>query len=186
MRRFFFSLICLLAVTNYCSAQYAIKGVVMDTLNSTPVCYSSVVIFRGADSVIEAFGRTDGGGKIDVQVAKPGKYLIRATAPNFADYFDVIQVTGPVTDLGTMPLVSKARLLKEFVFVRQIAAIKIKGDTTEYVADSFRTKENATVEDLLKKLPGIQVDKNGKITAQGTEVKKILVDGEEFFSMTQK
>ncbi|NDC43069.1 MAG: TonB-dependent receptor, partial [Chitinophagia bacterium] len=65
---------------------------------------------------------------------------------------------------------------------QQIAAIKIKGDTTEYVADSFATKQNATVEDLLKKLPGIQVDKNGKITAQGSEVKKILVDGEEFFS----
>ncbi|MBS1660875.1 MAG: outer membrane beta-barrel protein, partial [Bacteroidetes bacterium] len=60
-------------------------------------------------------------------------------------------------------------------------AIRLKGDTTEFNADSFRTQPNASVEDLLKKLPGIQVDKNGKITAQGEAVKKVLVDGEEFF-----
>ena len=79
-------------------------------------------------------------------------------------------------------MVSKEHLLKEFVITKQIAAIKIKGDTTEYMADSFKVKENANVEDLLKKLPGIQVDKNGQITAQGETVQKILVDGEEFFS----
>src|SRR5206468_11006586 len=86
------------------------------------------------------------------------------------------------TDLGTLPMVSKTHLLQEFVLHQQVAAIKIKGDTTEYMADSFKVKENATVEDLLKKLPGIQVDKNGQITAQGETVQKILVDGEEFFS----
>ena len=57
----------------------------------------------------------------------------------------------------------------------------MKGDTTEYRADSFKVQANATVEELLKKLPGIQVDKNGQITAQGQKVQKVLVDGEEFF-----
>ena len=61
-------------------------------------------------------------------------------------------------------------------------SIKIKGDTIEYKVDSVLMKAGATVEDLLKKLPGIQVDKNGKITAQGVAVEKVLVDGEEFFS----
>src|SRR6202008_1390228 len=83
---------------------------------------------------------------------------------------------------GLLPMVSKTHLLKEVVLKQQIAAIKIKGDTTEYMADSFKVKENATVEELLKKLPGIQVDKNGQITAQGQTVQKVLVDGEEFFS----
>jgi hypothetical protein len=67
------------------------------------------------------------------------------------------------------------------VIKQKISAIKIKGDTTEFTADSFHVQANATVEELLKKLPGIQVDKNGKITAQGETVQKVLVDGEEFF-----
>jgi len=75
----------------------------------------------------------------------------------------------------------KANLLKEVIVKQQISAIKVKGDTTEFAADSFKVQPNATVEDLLKQLPGIQVDKNGQITAQGEKVQKILVDGEEFF-----
>ncbi len=182
MRRFVLLVTCFLLFTGFCRAQYTVKVTVMDTLNSLPVIYSSVVAFRSSDSVIETFGRTNAAGQLTLTVAKEGKYILRVSAPNFADYTDTFRVKGGISDLGIIPMVSKERVLKEFVITRQIAAIKIKGDTTEYVADSFKTKENATVEDLLKKLPGIQVDKNGKITAQGEEVKKILVDGEEFFS----
>ena len=77
-------------------------------------------------------------------------------------------------------MILKANLLKD-VIVTHRSAINIKGDTTEFAADSFKVQPNATVEDLLKKLPGIQVDKNGQITAQGEKVQKVLVDGEEFF-----
>ena len=72
------------------------------------------------------------------------------------------------------------KLLEAVVVNGSKGAIRLKGDTTEFNADSFRTQQGASVEDLLKKLPGIQVDKNGKITAQGEAVKKVLVDGEEF------
>ena len=181
MRRFF-ALACLLFMYNCSSAQIMVKGTVTDTLNNVPLTFSSVVLMRASDSVITAFTRTNGEGKFITNLKTNGKYILRITYPNFADYIDVINIKEPSNDLGILPLVSKEHLLKEFVITRQIAAIKIKGDTTEYVADSFKTKENATVEDLLKKLPGIQVDKDGKITAQGAEVQKILVDGEEFFS----
>src|SRR5690606_24250864 len=59
---------------------------------------------------------------------------------------------------------------------------RVKGDTTEYTADSFAVRENANVEELLQNLPGITVDKDGKITAQGKQIQKVLVDGDEFFS----
>jgi hypothetical protein len=72
-------------------------------------------------------------------------------------------------------------LLQEVVVTQKMGPIRIKGDTTEFVADSFKVQLNASVEDLLKRLPTIQVDKNGQITAQGQAVKKVLVDGEEFF-----
>jgi hypothetical protein len=78
-------------------------------------------------------------------------------------------------------MLARERLIQE-VLVRGRSAIMLRGDTVEYTADSFAVREGATVEELLRKLPGLQVDRTGKITAQGEAVQKILVDGEEFFS----
>jgi outer membrane beta-barrel protein/carboxypeptidase family protein len=161
---------------------YSIQGTVSDTLNIAPLYRASVVLIRTTDSVVETFTRTKPDGSFELHLPAQGKYVLRITFPSFADYIDVVNVKNVTTDLGVLAMVSKEHLLKEFVFTQQIAAIKIKGDTTEYMADSFKVKDNATVEDLLKRLPGIQVDKNGQITAQGETVQKILVDGEEFFS----
>lgn len=161
---------------------YTIKGSVKDTLNDVPLHRASIVVIRYADSVIETHTRTAPNGKFELHVSNKGKYMLRISFPGFVDYLEVLEIKKNTTDVGEKPLISKAHLLKEFVLTQQVAAIKIKGDTTEYMADSFKVKENATVEDLLKRLPGIQVDKNGNITAQGETVQKILVDGEEFFS----
>ena len=89
------------------------------------------------------------------------------TYPQYADYADniIISDSSSILDAGFISLILKANLLKEVIVTQKMGSIKIKGDTTEFVADSFKVQPNATVEDLLKKLPGIQVDKNGKITA---------------------
>jgi hypothetical protein len=84
------------------------------------------------------------------------------------------------TDLGNIFLIPKSKLLAE-VIIKTGAPIRVKGDTTIYTADSFKVRPGANVEELLRRLPGIQVDKNGQITAMGEKVKKVLVDGEEFF-----
>ncbi len=88
-------------------------------------------------------------------------------------------------NLGTISMTLKSQLLQEVIVSHKASAIKIKGDTIEHKADSFYLSPGSTVESLLKKLPGIQVDKDGKITAQGETVQKVLVDGEEFFTMIQ-
>ena len=175
--------ICLL-LAQLCAAQsvYQLKGTVTDTLISTPLFLSSVVLLRSEDTVIETFTRANDTGAFTLQTSRPGKYLLQISRPGYAEYSDVITLSESVTNLGTIPMLSKEHMLKEFVFTQQVAAIKIKGDTTEYMADSFNVKTGASVEDLLKKLPGIRVDKNGQITAQGETVQKVLVDGEEFFS----
>jgi hypothetical protein len=105
------------------------------------------------------------------------------THPAYADYMDSIEVkeTSQV-NVGNIAMILKSQLLQEVVVSHKLGAIRIKGDTIEYKADSFYMKAGSTVEDLLKKFPGVQVDKNGKITAQGETVQKVLVDGEEFFS----
>jgi hypothetical protein len=160
---------------------YTIQGSVYDTLNNYELPYASVTLLRGGDSVLQTFTRADDKGAFRLKPAPKGKYVLMVTFPGFADYIDKIDLQADM-DLGKVILISRVNLMKEVLVTQNYAAIKMKGDTTEYVADSFKVREGADVEALLKKLPGIQVDKNGQISAQGETVKKILVDGEEFFS----
>ena len=72
------------------------------------------------------------------------------------------------------------------IIITDDAPVKINGDTLAFKADAFKTKPNATVEDLLKKMPGMQVDKDGTVKAQGEQVQKVYVDGKEFFGTDPK
>jgi len=159
-----------------------VLGTVSDTAEKKNLAYSSVLLLRPSDSILVQHTRTDGAGRFTLNNIPFGRYLIVVTYPSYADFIDEISVkdSGAMT-LPVIGMVLKSKLLQEVVVSGNKGAIRLKGDTTEFNADSFRTQPNATVEDLLKKLPGIQVDKNGKITAQGETVKKVLVDGEEFF-----
>ncbi|HXB96202.1 MAG TPA: outer membrane beta-barrel protein [Puia sp.] len=157
------------------------RGTVTDTLEKKPLLNASVLLLRPTDSVLIRHTRTDAAGHFDLQNLPLGKYLLLITYPSYADYVDEMEVKDSGTvDLPPIPMELKSKLL-EAVVVKGTGAVRIKGDTTEFNADSFHTEAGATVEDLLRKLPGIQVDRNGKITAQGETVKKVLVDGEEFF-----
>lgn len=170
-----------LSVTNAFAQPFTIKGNVTDTVTNSPLHYASITILHAEDSVLETFTRTREDGTFQLQVSEKGQYIIMSVFPGFAEYVDKIDVNSN-KDLGLVPMTSKTHLLQEFVYTDQYAAIKVKGDTVEYIADSFKVKDNATVESLLKKLPGLQVDKDGNIQAHGQKVEKLLVDGEEFFT----
>lgn len=163
------------------SSQSAIKGTVVDTLNQTGLEHTVISLLK-QDSVLYRFTRAAGNGTFEIKNVRPGKYILVITKTFYADYTDVITVNEEVVNLGKLPLIQKARLLEEVIVQQKIAAIRIKGDTTEYRADSFRVGANSNVQDLLRKLPGISVNGKGEITAQGQKVEKVLVDGEEFFS----
>jgi hypothetical protein len=163
--------------------QAVLKGTVIDTSEKRNLANSVIALLRPADSVLVAFTRSNNEGRFVLKPAAPGKFIVMVTRPAYADYFDEVEVKpGVPVDMGHISMTLKSQLLAEVVVQHKRSAIRIKGDTTEYLADSFKLSPGATVEDLLKILPGIQVDKDGKITAQGEEVKKVLVDGEEFFS----
>ena len=158
----------------------SISGSVEDTINKRGVHNAVVALLSTRDSVLYKFTRTGETGKYSFLNIKPGPYLVMTTHPYFGDviYTTVLNVTD--TMMPGIALTSKSKLLEE-VIVKTGSPIKIKGDTTVYTADSFKVRAGANVEELLRKLPGIQVDKDGKITAMGEQVKKVLVDGEEFF-----
>lgn len=165
------------------SQDASIKGTVIDTLEKRNLSNTVIALLRPVDSVLVTFTRSNKDGNFVMQKLSPGKFLVMITRPAYADYIDQIDIApGATLDLGKVSMILKSQLLQEVVVRHKLGAIRIKGDTTEYIADSFKLSAGATVEDLLKKLPGIQVDKDGKITAQGETVQKVLVDGEEFFS----
>ncbi|MDZ4758280.1 MAG: TonB-dependent receptor [Bacteroidota bacterium] len=179
-------LLSFLLIATFAKGQFGDKGELRGNLaDSTAAKYiehASVMLLRPADSVLLKFVRSNSLGAFRFKNLDTGNYLIIITHPTFADYTEIVKVeAGDVTKLNTY-MIQKTVALKEFIFKQKKGAIVFKGDTIEYTADSFKTKEFATVEDLLKKLPGIQVDKNGVITAHGEKVDKVLVDGEEFFS----
>lgn len=161
--------------------QYKISGILADTASMTNMAYTSVSIMSMEDSVLRDFTRADETGKFELNVAQKGNYFIRYAHPMFTSFVADIKVKELHTSVDTVHMLSLQNLLETFV-VRDARPITIKGDTIEYTADSFKVRAFANVDELLKRLPGIEVDKNGKITAHGKEVQKMLVDGDEFFS----
>jgi hypothetical protein len=158
-----------------------IKGKLSDSSSNLIPANAVVSVLRQQDSILVKYARSDKNGNFQIDNLDSGKYIILISYPKYGDYVDMFDLKKDQDfDFKTIYLTEKAKLLAEII-IRQ-SAVRIKGDTTEFTADSFHVKPNATVEDLLKELPGVQVDKDGKITAQGQQIQKVLVDGEEFFS----
>src|SRR5262245_49930640 len=114
----------------------AVRGRLSDTLNKSFLQFGSVSLIRANDSMLVRFTPTDSLGNFYLQADSPGRYILMATYPGFADYIDRINLKkGEPLQLGEVPMVTTTHLLKEFVFTKKAAAVVIKGDTTEYNAD---------------------------------------------------
>ncbi len=169
----------MLLFVSYAKAQ-TITGKLFDSSSNKAIPFAVVAILKPGDSILIKFARTDKEGKFQLNHIMAGKYILMITHPVYADIVDDITTSAEGLQLNTLKFIPRSQLLQE-VIVKTGGAIKIKGDTISYTADSFKVSANANVEELLKKLPGITVDKDGKIKAMGEQVKKVLVDGEEFF-----
>jgi predicted ribonuclease YlaK len=177
-----FSVMCVFATVSV-QAQSSLKGTITDTLNKQNLSNAVVSVLRVKDSVLVKFARTDAKGNFELKNLKAGDFILMVSYPTYADYVEKVTVEdGKDKLLGSLPVITKANLLQEVIVRQRVGAIRVKGDTTEYKADSFHVSANADVQELLRKMPGIQVNSKGEITAQGEKVQKVLVDGEEFFS----
>jgi len=157
-------------------------GRVYDSTNVKPIVFATVSIIRKSDSMLVKHARTNQQGRFSISGLKADTFILLIAHNSYIDFVDEIILTekDAVKDLGDYNMIQRGQVLRE-VIIKNTAGIKIKGDTLEYLADSFKVRQGAMVEDLLKVLPGIQVNKKGEITAQGEKVEKVLVDGEEFF-----
>jgi hypothetical protein len=164
-------------------SNYSVKGTIVDTVEKINLHSSAVSVLQAKDSILVKFCFTDAQGAFALNGLIKGKYILLVSTPDYADYVEPFSLdsANQSHDFGRLKVTPKARLLKEVIIKGTASQMKIKGDTTEFNAKAYVIQPNAKVEDLLKQLPGITVDKDGKITAEGQTVSKVLVDGEEFF-----
>jgi len=177
------ALLTLFSVTSYAQSTYSIKGSVADTAARSTLKNTSIMVLSAKDSMLRKFTRARADGSFAINDIPKGKYVLVFSYPEYADYTDMITLdeTHKEVDFGRIIMNLKSKLLQDIIIKGEVTAIKMKGDTTEFNAKAYVIQPNSKVEDLLKQLPGIEVDKDGKITAQGETVTKVLVDGEEFF-----
>jgi hypothetical protein len=158
-----------------------LKGKLVDSLLKQSIKDAAVSLLDAEDSTLEIAGLSKTDGLFEVLNISFGKYLVRITFLGYEPVYKQITFskTSAEYNMGTVYLKQDFADLGN-VTVTQ-SPITIKKDTIEYNASSFKTKPNAVVEDLIKKFPGMDVDKNGTIKAQGETVQRVLVDGKRFF-----
>lgn len=163
--------------------RFSIKGKVIDSLSYLPISEVSVSLLTAKDSFLVDYNRTGMDGSFMFKEIPKNNYIILISFPDYAVYtnFLTCKDSFPNIDLNEISIIQKKALLEDVIVKSKISSIKVKGDTLEYNAATYKLHPNATVEELLERLPGIQIDNNGQIKAQGILVKKVLVDGEEFF-----
>ncbi len=181
------SILLMSGIAIFAQSSGLITGKVIDAEFDEPIQEANVRILQKKDSTYVNGVATNKEGKFSITLPF-GTYIVHITyVGNNDTYKDVtLSKSNPNSNLGTIELGVNNILLDAVVATAKAAEIVVKGDTVEYNADSYKVTESAVLEDLFKKMPGVEVDSNGKITVNGREVKKIMVDGEEFFSSDPK
>ena len=161
-----------------------VTGSVVEQGSDTPIEQATVRLLNVKDSAMVRGVVSARNGSFTLKNVKKGSYLLHITFIGYDPLYQPLQITGkknPV-NVGKLELSDGAIELGEAVVIGKAPEITVRNDTVEYNADSYKVTEGSVLEDLLKKMPGVEVDSEGKITVNGKEVKKVMVDGKEFFS----
>lgn len=185
--------VILLLVLGTCTSSMAqkntgrIKGKIVDSTSQQGILDATLSLIQPKDSSLITFTLTNAEGNFEFRGLPDGEYLVRISHPALLtmDRTVSIKESAREVDLGVIIPQRDYKTLGEVVVTNE-APIVVKGDTVQFNAGAFKTKPNATVEDLLKKLPGVEVDREGNVKAQGETVQKVLVDGKEFFGNDPK
>jgi hypothetical protein len=175
-------------VANFSVAQkITIQGFLKDSANQ-PLPSATVLLLNPADSSLINFAPSDSEGKFVFKNVNRQSFLLKVSYVGFSPYLQKIDpdTSHEIVELGILHLREESKQLKELVVEAEKTPVVIKNDTVEFNAPSFKVNENAMVEDLLKKLPGVEVDNDGTIRAQGKEVERVTVDGKTFFGNDPK
>jgi hypothetical protein len=179
MKRFLlFTLLAIATLTIH--AQHKITGKVVDNQTGESLIAVTVKLLKSDSTMLKGV-LTDDDGKFSVESGN-GRYIVQITSVGYKNYTKHISVSDKDVAMGTISIKADAITLEETVVTAQAAKVTLKKDTFIYNASAFRTPEGSTIEELVKRLPGAQIDDQGKITINGKEVKKIKIDGKEFMT----
>lgn len=179
-------LLVLLACTlaGVATAQKAtVKAQLADSLHKQQLSSATVSLVNAKDSSLIAFTRTDESGNFYFDRLKPGFYRLSASQVNFHPQWKnfEIRTADETLDLGTIIMKDKS-IMEAVTVVSQRPPVVVNGDTLEFNAEAFKTKPNAVVEDMLKKMPGVEVARDGSIKVNGKTINRVLVNGKDFFN----
>lgn len=159
---------------------YSIKIHLSDEKTQEPVAFATVSVTLKGETTPMKYVLTDDKGNASIAKLKKGTYTLRAELMGYKTYTKEVALEKNV-DLGTVKMLEDAEVLDAAKVTDIGNPIVVKKDTVEYNASSFKTSDNDMLEQLLKKLPGVEVAADGSITANGETIKKITIDGKTFF-----
>lgn len=165
-------------------AQVEVRGTVIEEGNKEPIEQATIRLLNVKDSTFISGVVSGKSGNFSLKNVKNGTYLLSVTFIGFEPIYQPLQITGrtnPV-NVGKLEMSDGAIMLGEATITAKAVEVSVRNDTIEYNADSYKVTEGSMLEDLLKKMPGVEIDSEGKVTVNGKEIKKIMVDGKEFFS----
>ena len=164
----------------------AVNGSVIDGELNEPMASAAVALLK-ADSTLAAGASTDFNGKFKLS-AKSGSYILRVSFMGYRTVYKNLTLTKqkPTVTLDQITLNVNPVMLKGAEVTARLSKVEMKEDTFVYNSSAYRVPEGSALEELVKKLPGAEVDEDGTIKINGKEVKKIMVDGKEFFDNDTK
>ncbi len=174
-------IVLLLFLGSIAAFAFNITGRVIDNAGE-PMMRATVRLLSSRDSSVVKGALTNDNGAFRLPDVAAGRYILETSYTGYSPVHKIITMSRKDLAVGRITLSEDAIMLKGTMVVGVRPAVKVMEDTIEFTADSYKVQPNAVVEDLLKRLPGVEVDSEGKITANGKEVTKILIDGKEFFS----
>jgi hypothetical protein len=174
-------LLCSLNLLAQSPARATIKGVICDSAGIT-IPSATVMLLSTKDSTLLNFTSADNKGEFEFKNIKNSGYLLKVSLMSYYPYQQNLKVSATeINDLGEIKLKMVATMLLEVVIKAARAPLKFRGDTVEYDASSFKVPPGSTVEDLLRRLPGLEVDADGNIKSGGKNVTRLYVEGKTFF-----
>jgi hypothetical protein len=188
MKKFFTLFLIVIGFTTagYAQSSGSIQGKLYDSVFVDNLVDATVTVLHATDTSVVSYTLADSKGEFRIKNIPTGSYRLMISYQGYSPKYIkfTIKADSSNIQLGTIYMTKKDNMLKEVIV--EAPPISVKKDTVEFRADAFKTKPNSTAEDLLKKLPGVQVDKDGNVKAQGEDIQKVYVDGKEFFGTDPK
>ncbi|MBS1742713.1 MAG: outer membrane beta-barrel protein [Bacteroidetes bacterium] len=158
-----------------------IKGSAKDVQDSTIIRGATVALLLQKDSSSVQSTVTDAQGKFIFNNLDADSFIVKISIVGYQEYLSFITLNNNEKDLGNIFLPKRGKDLGVVTIISKAPPVVQKGDTSQFSASEYKVQPDATTEDLIKKMPGITVDKDGTVTAQGEQVKKVTIDGKDFF-----